>query len=654
MMKRLLVIFILIAGLATLAGCDIYVGDGASRVEEIADARIDEDGILHLILTSDEEIEVGAVQGESGRDIELSTDETHILWRYEGEPEWRELKALETLEGADGKDVELRREAGNIEWRQDSEGWEKLISKEALRGDDGREVELRGVEERIEWRYEDTEWETLMSLSELEIELERSVEDIDIVDDELLLHFSDGDQETLSLPYAPHTIRFTDHEGRLFDMAFAEDGQSLDKPEPPSVEGMTFIEWSDSTENIEGDREIQAQYEPNTYTISFETYTAESIDPVDVEFDELLDLPIPTSEDEEQFLAWYTDDTFTNLFARDRMPAEDLTLHARWLDSPEGDVAAGDDTAMLAEAKEAVVFIEVETGNGTSSGSGAIIDRDGDTYSLFTNEHVVEGADSLSIIYQINGNPYTMDDGDITLEGVDAETDLALLTFETDHDIEPLDFRDSHTVEVGELAYAIGSPLGYNYFGTITRGIISRTDHTHNFDGREVPIVQHDASINPGNSGGPLIDSDGDILGVNTYYLTFERNEEDWRAEGMFFSVPASTTKRVLEDLAAYGEVIHGEAGFDYGHVATSNTGLLSGVHVESVEANTTADRLGLESGDVITGFKREGLAGFIDVDNEAALFSLLFDTREGSEVRFRYVRDEETFETDAESLDAE
>ena len=128
---------------------------------------------------------------------------------------------------------------------------------------------------------------------------------------------------------------------------------------------------------------------------------------------------------------------------------------------------------MLDEAKSGVVGIVSTTLSGTGSGSGVIYKQVGDTYYLVTNEHVVDGTTELTIVYEKNGLLFEINDEDIELLGKDATTDLAVLTFDSDEVFNVIPMADSYSLEIGEFVFAIGNPLGFDYYGTVTMGVIS-------------------------------------------------------------------------------------------------------------------------------------------------------------------------------------
>ncbi|MFP4078208.1 MAG: S1C family serine protease, partial [Candidatus Izemoplasmataceae bacterium] len=132
-------------------------------------------------------------------------------------------------------------------------------------------------------------------------------------------------------------------------------------------------------------------------------------------------------------------------------------------------------TDMMDSRRDSVVGVQV---NGESiaqggSGSGVVYKKDGNTYYVVTNEHVIEDYNDLQIVYEKNGMLFDIEDSKIEVLGMDATTDLAVLTFESEDNFFAVDFADSYEIEVGQFALAVGNPLGFDYFGTLTMGVVS-------------------------------------------------------------------------------------------------------------------------------------------------------------------------------------
>jgi serine protease Do len=224
------------------------------------------------------------------------------------------------------------------------------------------------------------------------------------------------------------------------------------------------------------------------------------------------------------------------------------------------------------------------------SGSGIIIRSDG---YILTNNHVIEGASNVKVHLK-DGEEYPA-----TLVGYDAKTDLAIIKIDAT-DLPAAILGDSSTLEVGELAVAIGNPLG-ELQGTVTVGIISALDRSVNIDGKNMNLLQTDAAINVGNSGGALVNSFGEVIGINTAKTSAVG------VEGLGFAIPINDVKPVIEPLISYGYVVGrpkiGVASVDLTEedVARNDLDLPVGIYVKEVEAFSAAERAGIKIGDVIT-----------------------------------------------------
>ncbi|MGA3262693.1 MAG: trypsin-like peptidase domain-containing protein [Terracidiphilus sp.] len=222
-------------------------------------------------------------------------------------------------------------------------------------------------------------------------------------------------------------------------------------------------------------------------------------------------------------------------------------------------------------------------------GSGFILDRSG---HVLTNYHVVEGANRGIEVMLSNKRRYSA-----KVVGTDKVHDLALLQIDASN-LEPVTLADSSGLAVGQKVYAIGNPFGLS--GTMTRGIISSIRSIRGADGAPIEdAIQTDAAINPGNSGGPLLNSRGEVIGINTMIAS---NGAD-QSSGIGFAIPINTAKAVLADLTRYGRVKRPSLGivsYAIGPDLASQMGLAvdSGVLVQKVIPGGAAERAGMRGGD--------------------------------------------------------
>ncbi len=221
-------------------------------------------------------------------------------------------------------------------------------------------------------------------------------------------------------------------------------------------------------------------------------------------------------------------------------------------------------------------------------GSGFILDKSG---RILTNYHVVENANRGIEVMLSNKRHYAA-----KVIGTDRVHDLALLQIDAPN-LEPVTLADSSELAVGQKVFAIGNPFGFS--GTMTRGIISSIRSIRESEGALIEdAIQTDAAINPGNSGGPLLNSHGEVIGINTMIAA---NGAD-QSSGIGFAIPINTAKAVLADLTRYGRVKRpslGIASYGIGPDLASQMGLAvdSGVLVQKVIPGGAAEKAGLRGG---------------------------------------------------------
>ena len=249
------------------------------------------------------------------------------------------------------------------------------------------------------------------------------------------------------------------------------------------------------------------------------------------------------------------------------------------------------------------------------SGSGFIIKSEG---IILTNAHVVEGADQVTVKLK-DGRSFPG-----TVVGEDPVTDVAVIKIEADN-LPTVTLGDSDRLQPGEWAIAIGNPLGLD--NTVTVGIISATGRTSNQIGvpdKRVGFIQTDAAINPGNSGGPLLNAQGQVIGMNTAIIG--------GAQGLGFAIPINTAENLAEQLLANGKVEHPFLGIqrvtltpEVAEEAEKNLGAelklkgQTGALVVRVLPNSPAAAAGLAEGDVIQKIADQPIATAEDVQNQVA-----------------------------------
>jgi putative serine protease PepD len=192
-------------------------------------------------------------------------------------------------------------------------------------------------------------------------------------------------------------------------------------------------------------------------------------------------------------------------------------------------------------AKDAVVYISAQTGQGTATGSGFVVSTDG---KIITNEHVVDGATSVTVKIGTDGKEQTAQ-----VLGADASKDLALLKVDPGSTkLHALSFGDSSNLQVGDNVYAIGNPYGLDH--TLTSGIVSALNRDIQApSGATIPgAIQTDAALNPGNSGGALLDADGKVVGVNSQIASSGSSSGEAGNVGIGFAIPSKLVQAFAEN----------------------------------------------------------------------------------------------------------
>jgi len=265
-----------------------------------------------------------------------------------------------------------------------------------------------------------------------------------------------------------------------------------------------------------------------------------------------------------------------------------------------------------------------------SLGSGFIVDPKG---YIITNNHVVEKADKIYV--KLSTDPDTQDLGrPARVIGVDKATDLAVIKIDTSTGLPTVKMGDSDSAQVGDWVEAIGSPFALAQ--TVTAGIISAKNRTIDpgVAGQFQHFLQTDAAINPGNSGGPLLNMNGEVIGVNTAIYT-----QSAGYQGIGFAMPSNTVVSVYNDLISPAhKVTRGSIGIQF-HEGLSGAvnriyGFKNGVLVQQVQPGGPADKAGIKAGDIITTVDGRAIKDGDDLVNEIA------SRKPGSTIRLGYLRD--------------
>jgi S1-C subfamily serine protease len=321
--------------------------------------------------------------------------------------------------------------------------------------------------------------------------------------------------------------------------------------------------------------------------------------------------------------------------------------------TPAADVTSNDEggntvNAIYKADANGVAFIESKMAEGVASGSGVVLDDEG---HVLTNNHVVEGGETIQVSFESEGQMYPAE-----VVGTEPNSDLALLKVDAPAaKLHPLKLGDSSKMEVGDPVVAIGNP--FDLQRTVTSGIVSALQREIQApDGVTIDnVIQTDAAINPGNSGGPLINADGEVIGINSQIYTGGEGSEG--NVGIGFAIPINTAKEEIAELESGTADEHGYLGITGANVTPElarafNLPVEEGVLVQQVEeggpaaaagiqgATTAAEVEGQEfglGGDIITAINGEKIGSSED------LVKTISDAHAGETVEVTVIRGEKT-----------
>nr|WP_170237158.1 trypsin-like peptidase domain-containing protein [Streptococcus hyovaginalis] len=281
-------------------------------------------------------------------------------------------------------------------------------------------------------------------------------------------------------------------------------------------------------------------------------------------------------------------------------------------------------------------------------GSGVIYKKSGGSAYVVTNNHVIDGAESIEIMLsdgtKVVGN----------LVGADTYSDLAVVKIAADKVSTVAEFADSDKLNVGEIAIAMGSPLGTEYANSVTQGIVSslsRTVTLKNDNGETISTnaIQTDAAINPGNSGGALINIKGQVIGINSSKISTTSNAGE-AVEGMGFAIPSNDVIKIINQLEKNGQVTRPALGITMADLTELSTSVIAelkipesvtgGIVVVSVQEGMPASNK-LKQYDVITKIDDK------DITSSSDLQSILYDHEIGDTIKVTYYRGKDKQTTD-------
>ena len=259
------------------------------------------------------------------------------------------------------------------------------------------------------------------------------------------------------------------------------------------------------------------------------------------------------------------------------------------------------------------------------TGSGVIISEDG---YIVTNNHVIKDATELEVTLN-NNKSYKA-----KLIGTDSKMDIALLKINADEKLAYSTFADSDQVKVGEWVLAVGNP--YNLNSTVTAGIVSAKARNLEDNGIQ-SFIQTDAAVNPGNSGGALVNTRGELIGINTMI-----SSPTGSYAGYSFAIPSNITRKIIEDIMEFGNVQRGILGIEGGELnskASKELGVndTEGFYINKVTKNSGAEKAGLKKGDIIKKLDSQ------NINTYAELSGYISTKRPNDKVQVTFVRDGET-----------
>lgn len=289
-------------------------------------------------------------------------------------------------------------------------------------------------------------------------------------------------------------------------------------------------------------------------------------------------------------------------------------------------------TTAVEKVYNSVVVVEAfQQGTLAGTGSGFVYKKDNKNGYILTNYHVVDGSSEIKIV--------TMDGKEIKAEylGGDSYADIAVLKFDAKYVLDVAEIGDNTSSKLGDTVFTVGTPVDSEYMGTVTKGIISGinrevTVNSSSSSSYMMEVIQTDASINPGNSGGPLVNINGQVIGITSMKLVTDE------IEGMGFAIPIEIAMASVEKLEKGQQIQRPYIGVSLYDVSAANNSyrsnikipdnVKSGVVLASIEKNSPADKAGLEQGDIITSVEKT------KVKSSAHFKYLLYKYEVGQEIK--------------------
>lgn len=275
----------------------------------------------------------------------------------------------------------------------------------------------------------------------------------------------------------------------------------------------------------------------------------------------------------------------------------------------------------------------------TGTGTGIVMSDNGKGgYYVMTNAHVIYDSESdykcgeakeVHVVVEKSGDT-SSDSTEETINakiiGYDLDTDVAVLEIDKNDDIKPAEFGNSDELSVGDMVVAIGNPLGFDLYNTVTCGIVSALNRNVTINEKQMTLIQTDASINSGNSGGPLINGSGQVIGMNSAKMSTSYSSNSASIEGLGFAIPINSAAEIANDLINYGYVTgKPQLGLTCKNIDSSVAQAYNmpvGAYVMSVSSGSAAEKAGIQQGDVITKINDKEISTIEELNNEKNKFS--------------------------------
>ncbi len=627
------------------------------------------DSSFQTLFTADELTGPAGPQGPSGSDgadgadgaeleIRYNSSNEQIETKYTDETTWTSIASKATFQGPRGYDLSLSTSGNAIVWGI-SDGaidYETLVDFESLKAPPA-EIIVSG--EAIYSRGLSTDPYTfVISLSALEGPVGpegRGISSVAIDEsNQFIITYTDGNSDNLGTLANLLNVSFKHPNGFIFDMQIVASGGDVTTPSSiPSVSYATVSGFTAPLSNITESKIIETVLAYDTLTVNFtDGQSALTLTAL-----EALNLPTPAAPEGYTFAGFYRLINGQKVPAYDGMPLDTLFLTDRSITlRPSFEVIERFDVRneedrirMINEVLEGVITVENNlSAGGRALGSGAVVSRTSISgayrYTAVSNYHVIEGNNSIDIRFYRGGNLYEITN--VTILGSSQVNDVAIIEFDTPHLLTPVAFGNSFNIDTGQTVYALGSPIGFEFFHTTTEGLlVSDKRLFDNIEQIDSFFIQHSALINPGNSGGPIVDSNGHLLGLNT--IRTESTTDDRDIDGLAFAIPSLIVERVYLDVVENKAQTRLTFGISAeANPYTCNTDILVGVCIDTVTASSYAEELGLASGDIILQFKNDRLVDFVEINNINELKEAMYMTQIDSTIAVVYLDASNSYNT--------